>query len=40
MDIRQELYANLKEGRNADPILKVFKWKIEKFLRKYKQDIS
>ena len=40
LDIRQEVYAKLKKGRNVDSIFKMFKRKIEKFLRKYKQDIS
>ena len=38
--IRQEVYAKLKQGRNADSILKAFKQKTEKFLKKHGENIS
>ena len=35
LNIRQRVYAKLKQGRDARSLLKMFKWKIGKFLRNY-----
>ena len=40
LNIRQRVYAKLKQGRDARSLLKMLKWKIEKFLRNYGGDIS
>ena len=40
LDIRQKIYIKLKEGKTVFSIMKIFKSKVEKFLKDYRTDLS
>ena len=40
LDIRQKIYLKLKEGKNVFSILKIFKLKVEKFLKDFRTELS
>ena len=40
LDIRQKIYLRLKEGKNVYSILKIFKLKVEKFLKDFRTQLS
>ena len=40
LDIRQKIYIKLKEGKNVFSICKLFKLKVEEFLKDFRTDLS
>ena len=40
LELRQKIYSNLKEKKNVFSIMKMFKSKVEKFLKDYRTDLS
>ena len=40
LDIRQKIYIKLKEGKAVFSILKIFKLKVEKFLKDFRTELS
>ena len=40
LDIRQRIYLKLKEGKHVFSILKIFKLKVEKFLKDFRTELS
>ena len=40
LDIRQIIYSKLKQGLYVNSILRAFKYKVEKYLKKYRKSLS
>ena len=39
-DIRQRVYVKLNQGRNVYSLMRMFKWKVEKYLRTFRAKLS
>ena len=40
LELRQKIYSNLKENKNVSSMMKIFKSKVEKFMKDYRTDLS
>ena len=40
LELRQKIYTNLKENKNVSSMMKIFKSKVEKFMKDYRTDLS
>ena len=38
-DIRQRVYVKLNQGRNVYSLMRMFKWKVEKYLRTFRAEL-
>ena len=38
--IRQKVYSKLNHGRNVYSLTRMFKWKIERYLRTFRTELS
>ena len=39
-EIRQKVYSKLNQGRNVYSLMRMFKWKVEKYLRTFRAELS
>ena len=39
-EIRQKVYSKLKQGRKVYSLMRMFKWKVERYLRSFRAELS